>query len=246
MVTIPAERKIALFFRDGEGKEKRERQREREREGEREIERACVKERENMVLFPFSVTEWWLQWMVYLPSLSGNVQQRFRGGLVFKAHRLLYHPTLGLRVSVPTKRRGLVCATCACLRNGGGYRGTSLTRKRTPLRPYRRPIPRVLGGPRGMGAFYGRGTPVEVCAHKKTPQVFPLMAWNGSNCQLQMARVKVLNTLDRLRVGWLNGLSFIWQGCRESRRCSRDTYPKSYITKYTSIRRSSCWRKWLE
>jgi len=27
----------------------------------------------------------------------GNVK-RFRGGLVFKAHRLLYHSTLGLRV----------------------------------------------------------------------------------------------------------------------------------------------------
>ena len=26
------------------------------------------------------------------------------------------------------------------------YRGTSLTRKRTPLGPYRRPVPRVLGG----------------------------------------------------------------------------------------------------
>jgi len=26
------------------------------------------------------------------------------------------------------------------------YRGTSLTRKRTPLGPYRRPMPRVLGG----------------------------------------------------------------------------------------------------
>jgi len=29
----------------------------------------------------------------------------------------------------------------------------------------------------------------------------------------------------------------LWEGCRESRRCSRDTYPESYITKYTSIRR---------
>jgi len=27
------------------------------------------------------------------------------------------------------------------------------------------------------------------------------------------------------------------EGCRESRRCSRDTYQESYITKYTSIRR---------
>jgi len=29
-----------------------------------------------------------------------------------------------------------------------------------------------------------------------------------------------------------------WEGYRESRRCSRDTYPESYITKYTGIRRS--------
>jgi len=31
--------------------------------------------------------------------------QRFRGGLVFKAHRLLYHSTLGLRVIKKKKRR---------------------------------------------------------------------------------------------------------------------------------------------
>jgi len=30
--------------------------------------------------------------------------QRFRGGLVFKAHRLLYHPTLGLRVMKKKKK----------------------------------------------------------------------------------------------------------------------------------------------
>ena len=28
-----------------------------------------------------------------------------------------------------------------------------------------------------------------------------------------------------------------WEGFRESIRCSRDTYPESYITKHTSIRR---------
>ena len=35
------------------------------------------------------------------------------------------------------------------LSSGAGsvvYRGTSLTRKRNPLEPYRRPMPRVLGG----------------------------------------------------------------------------------------------------
>ena len=37
------------------------------------------------------------------------------------------------------------------------YRGTSLTRKHSPLGPYRRPMPRVLGG---WAFSYGRGTPV--------------------------------------------------------------------------------------
>ena len=40
------------------------------------------------------------------------------------------------------------------------------------------------------------------------------------------------NCIDRLRVGWLT-----LGGHHESRRCSRDTYPESYITKNTSIRR---------
>ena len=31
----------------------------------------------------------------------------------------------------------------------------------------------------------------------------------------------------------------IGEGCHESRRCSRDTYPESYITKYTRIRRAN-------
>jgi hypothetical protein len=35
----------------------------------------------------------------------------------------------------------------------GRYRGTSLVRKRTPLGPYRRSIPRVLGGSYGGGRF---------------------------------------------------------------------------------------------
>ena len=41
---------------------------------------------------------------------------------------------------------------------------------------------------------------------------------------------------DRLRAGWLNGL-FIhhWEGFRESRRCSRDAYPESYITEHILI-----------
>ena len=33
------------------------------------------------------------------------------------------------------------------------YRGTSLRRKRFPLGPYSRPMPRVLGGSQGGGHF---------------------------------------------------------------------------------------------
>ena len=41
----------------------------------------------------------------------------------------------------------------ACVPTSSCYRGTSLTRKRTPLGPYRRPMPRVLGGPQVGGRF---------------------------------------------------------------------------------------------
>ena len=36
---------------------------------------------------------------------------------------------------------------------GGVYRGTSLTRKRTPLGPYSRPMPRVVWVSQGGGRF---------------------------------------------------------------------------------------------
>ena len=43
----------------------------------------------------------------------------------------------------------------------GPHRGISLFRKQIPLGPYRRPMPRVLGGVLGGWAFsYEQGTPV--------------------------------------------------------------------------------------
>ena len=62
------------------------------------------------------------------------------------------------------KRRSqqTVDSSCWLLTNRDCFSYTSLERKRTPLGPYRRPIPRVQGGSWGGGAFsYGRGTPVE-------------------------------------------------------------------------------------
>ena len=40
----------------------------------------------------------------YLPQLLHKKVQRFRGGLVFKAHRLLHHSTLGLKVMKKKKK----------------------------------------------------------------------------------------------------------------------------------------------
>jgi len=44
---------------------------------------------------------------LFAPPLphSGLRRERFRGGLVFKAHRLLYHSTLGLRVIKKKKKK---------------------------------------------------------------------------------------------------------------------------------------------
>ena len=58
-------------------------------------------------------------------------------------------------MSMPDPHR-LSPSTALCIRFGG-YRLTSLTRKLTPLGPYRRPMPRVLGG---WAFSYERGTPV--------------------------------------------------------------------------------------
>ena len=55
-----------------------------------------------------------------------------------------------LKVVSPGKLEPLVSSPCRCLTEirtrGFLYRGRSLTRKRTPTGPYRRPMPRVLGG----------------------------------------------------------------------------------------------------
>ena len=68
-----------------------------------------------------------------------------------------------------------------------GIQGYFAHKKLLPLGPYRRPMSRVIGGPRGLGFHYGRGTPVrrptpktglarllfkilqEFLAHKKPP-----------------------------------------------------------------------------
>ena len=57
------------------------------------------------------------------------------------------------------------------------------------------------------------------------------LTWQVTSVTRVLHHDPIPNGTDRHRVGTL------WEGYDESRRCSRDTYPESYITKYTSIRR---------
>jgi len=76
-------------------------------------------------------------------EVAGLDLEQFRGGLIFKAHRLLYHSTPGLRVIKKKKRtwsqtrnESLSAATfgTTSLHRGLGYRGTSLIRNSPPPR----------------------------------------------------------------------------------------------------------------
>ena len=61
----------------------------------------CIRELNRVV--QFSISE---------QLLSRNVE-RLRGGLVFKAHRSLYHSTLGSRV-IKKKKKALACNEASC------------------------------------------------------------------------------------------------------------------------------------
>ena len=52
--------------------------------------------------------------MVQRLGCRGEGVQRFRGGLVFKAQRLVYHATLNLRVIKRTKKEGEGGALSLC------------------------------------------------------------------------------------------------------------------------------------
>ena len=69
--------------------------------------------------------------------LHGNVQ-RFRGGLVFKAHRFLYNSTPGLRA---TEKKRIFLSPAA---GDDVYRGTLLTRNNARLGPFSRTMTRAV------------------------------------------------------------------------------------------------------
>ena len=70
------------------------------------------------------------------------------------------------------------------------------------------------------------------------------MAVNGSKDGLPVTRSRPVARpiLERTRPEFCTD-DRLRGGCHESRRCSRDIYPESYITKYTSIRRKLIWNR---
>ena len=59
---------------------------------------------------------------------------------------LLQHISVALHPYTLALQRSYAIPTPKSLTGAVEYRGTSPIRKRTPLRPYRRLLPRVLGG----------------------------------------------------------------------------------------------------
>ena len=100
------------------------------------------------------------------------------------------------------------------------YRGTSLIRKRPPLGPFRRPLPRVLGGSKGGGRFLMGEMPLyhKTCCFIKFPRDLPLSGVDGPPPCVPPGRDTRQEDVEK--------------PFDSSTR--RVTYPESYITKYTT------------
>ena len=110
------------------------------------------------------------------------------------------------------------------------HRGTSLTRKRTALGPFRRPMHGVPGescAPRSLGICWFRVKDLiaaNVCnKYSLGPFIRPILY-----------QMMIYNVPCSLGTCCFQAIDSGWEGYRESRRCSRDTYPESYIIKHTS------------
>ena len=126
--------------RERERKRARERERERKRETERDRDPNC----NSHALIQRGVLQ-------FLPKDRPQqflcTQDAVDRGFSSSVSDLL-HPARAYTHIICTQLGAQPCTPCP-----RPYRGTSLTRKHTPLGPYRRPVPRVLEGPRGLGVF---------------------------------------------------------------------------------------------
>ena len=128
--------------------------------------------------------------------------QQFRGGLVFKAHRLLYHSTLGLRVLTkkrrPHTRKRRPIAKC----------GTRPGSRRTWLQT--RFVSERYRGTHRSAHFHPppeNGTPVEVCVlWSVSPEMTRVADWTADVCVCMD-----MHSINRrvLRTGLLTSVS-VW------------------------------------
>jgi hypothetical protein len=130
---------------------------------------------------------------------------------------------------------------------GGGCWGWTLQgyliRNGPPLGPYSGALSRVPRLSYWGGSFLMSGVPLYKNENKNGVIYF----WRRklakrSSCQPLSSKLVAYKTAKARFWPWLSGkspstLGPLWEGCRESRRCSRDTDSESWISRYTSIRR---------
>ena len=145
--------------------------------------------------------------------------KRFRGGLVSKAHRRVYHPTLGSRVIKKKEKRRILIGPIDATVVERLSLSPSLSFSLALALPLSFCLARAL-------SLWGHEATHADEMRDKEECVLPL------RCRAKMAHVRQTR-LDR---GLQVKVTPLWEGYRESRRCSRASYPESYITKNTRIR----------
>ena len=73
----------------------------------------------------------------------------------------------------------------------------------------------------------------------RTPCISPMRTHERATSS-NTVRASIIYVHASLRTIIVYSCTFpLWAGCCQSRRCSRDTYPDSYFTKYTGIRKKA-------
>ena len=125
------------------------------------------------------------------------------------------------------------------------YRGASLTRKRTPIRPYLRPMPRVMGEVLlcGWESVCGTWGMLRWSFHRKIVWVKGGYLWLSLTWRkwflivgvgiflIHKSRLRPL-AAEQSHLPWMTD-SGLEEG-HNTRRRRRVTYPESHITKYTT------------
>ena len=131
-----------------------------------------------------------LQWNVQEQLLRRNVK-RFRGGLVFQGHSLLYHSTLGLRV---IKERRMRSVRPEPLWNVQGHNPTpGALPIRPPVSAKKKSYPYPHGGVRSVHQK-------SICLTQSTLGPYVVQLWSRNTSESGPNETLVLHRVDRVSI----------------------------------------------